>query len=178
MAGKPYHKFSELGDWFACLRKLETWLILGMPDGGDNLDGMRRVFLPSHGFAVCWRFWVEADITLYVDELKVDDDAKRFVFPYTCDQIKVDAGHSDMALFVCPKYVFTDLFLRAKFDELPVKTGRIFKIQLLQSDIMVAGDIECKIHGVHSVHLSAISLARKGVRASSTVFGGGRLLVG
>ena len=76
MAEKPYHKFSELGDWFACLRKLETWLILGMPDGGDNLDGMRRVFLPSHGFAVCWRFWVEADITLYVDEFKVDDDAK------------------------------------------------------------------------------------------------------
>ncbi len=101
MAEKPYHKFSELGDWFACLRKLETWLILGMPDGGDNLDGMRRVFLPSHGFAVCWRFWVEADITLYVDEFKVDDDAKRFVFPYTCDQIKIDAGHSDMALFVC-----------------------------------------------------------------------------
>ncbi|MEO3959380.1 toprim domain-containing protein, partial [Chromobacterium piscinae] len=61
----------------ARLRKLEPWLVPGMPGGGERLEGTRRVQLPGHDFAVYWRFRVKEDFTQYVDEFKTDDDGKR-----------------------------------------------------------------------------------------------------
>lgn len=52
------------------LRRLEPWLIPGMPGGGDNMEGTRRVFLPSHDFAVYWRFRVKDDFTQFVEKYK------------------------------------------------------------------------------------------------------------
>lgn len=61
----------------ARLRKLEPWLIPGMPGGGERLEGTRRVFLPGHDFGVYWRYRVKEDFTQYVDEFKTDDDGNR-----------------------------------------------------------------------------------------------------
>ncbi len=59
------------------LRKIEEWLIPGMPGGGERLQGTRRIFLPDHDFKVYWRYRVREDFTQYVDEWKDDDDGKR-----------------------------------------------------------------------------------------------------
>jgi len=55
------------------LKRLEHWLIPGMPGGGERLEGTRRVFLPSHDFAVYWRFRVKEDFTQYVQKYKEGD---------------------------------------------------------------------------------------------------------
>lgn len=52
------------------LKRLEPWLIPGMPGGGERLEGTRRIFLPSHDFAVYWRFRVKEDFTQYVQKYK------------------------------------------------------------------------------------------------------------
>lgn len=67
------------------LRKLEPWLIPGMPgaesrEDGHTLEGRKRVFLPGHDLAVYWRFRCREDFTQYVDEYKddkEDENAKR-----------------------------------------------------------------------------------------------------
>lgn len=59
------------------LKHLETWLIPGMPGGGERLAGSRRVFLPDQDFKVYWRYRVREDFTQYVDEFKDDDDGRR-----------------------------------------------------------------------------------------------------
>lgn len=59
------------------LRKLDEWLIPGMPGGGDNLAGTRRVHLPDHDSKVYWRYRVREDFTQYVEEWKDDDDGNR-----------------------------------------------------------------------------------------------------
>ena len=50
--------------------------------------------------------------------------------------------------------------LRDKFNALPIKTGRIFKQQLMASGVVMAGheDIERVIQGRRTAHLTAISL--------------------
>lgn len=55
------------------LKRLEPWLIPGMPGGGERLEGTRRVFLPSHDFAVYWRFRVKEDFTQFVQKYKEDE---------------------------------------------------------------------------------------------------------
>ncbi|SOY55786.1 toprim domain-containing protein [Cupriavidus taiwanensis] len=52
------------------LKRLEPWLIPGMPGGGEHMEGTRRVFLPSHDFAVYWRFRVKEDFTQFVEKYK------------------------------------------------------------------------------------------------------------
>ena len=61
------------------LRKLDHWLIPGMPGGGEpgSLAGRRRVFLPEQDFKVYWRFRTLDDFTQYVVDFKEDDDGKR-----------------------------------------------------------------------------------------------------
>lgn len=62
---------------WACLRRLESWLISGMPGGGARLSGTRRIFLPEHDNKVYWRYRVREDFTQYVDEFKDNDDGHR-----------------------------------------------------------------------------------------------------
>ncbi|MBV8271640.1 MAG: toprim domain-containing protein [Cupriavidus sp.] len=52
------------------IKRLEAWLIPGMPGGGDGLEGTRRIFLPSQDFTVYWRFRVKEDFTQYVKEYR------------------------------------------------------------------------------------------------------------
>lgn len=56
------------------LKVLEPWLIPGMPGGGDNLEGTRRVFLPGHDFGTYWRYRVKEDFTHYVEKFKDNPD--------------------------------------------------------------------------------------------------------
>jgi len=58
------------------LRTLETWLIPGMPGGGERLHGTRRVFLRDIDFKVYWRYRVLEDFTQFVDERREGDDGK------------------------------------------------------------------------------------------------------
>lgn len=58
----------------ARMRRLEAWLIPGMPGGGERLSGTRRVFLPPHDFGIYWRFRVKEDFTQYVEKFKDADD--------------------------------------------------------------------------------------------------------
>jgi hypothetical protein len=58
------------------LRKLEGWIIPGMPGGGERTKGCGRIWLPSHDYAEYWRFRATEDFTRYVSEWKdVTDDA-------------------------------------------------------------------------------------------------------
>ncbi|NMG72292.1 toprim domain-containing protein [Parazoarcus communis] len=71
-------KAQGVDDLWTRLRKLDGWLIPGMPGGGEpgSLDGRRRVFLPEHDFKVYWRFRTREDFTQYVVDFK-DDDGRR-----------------------------------------------------------------------------------------------------
>jgi hypothetical protein len=59
------------------LRKLEPWLIPGMPGGGERLAGSRRIFLPEQDYKVYWRYRVREDFTQYVDEYREGDDGNK-----------------------------------------------------------------------------------------------------
>lgn len=59
------------------LKRIDSWLIPGMPGGGERLAGTSRVWLPPHDFKVYWRYRVIDEFTQYVEEFKDDDDGKR-----------------------------------------------------------------------------------------------------
>ncbi|RIQ34695.1 hypothetical protein D0849_08740 [Bordetella avium] len=63
-----------VGELTRRLKMLEPWLIPGMPGGGDNLEGTRRVFLPGHDFGTYWRYRVKEDFTHYVEKFKDNPD--------------------------------------------------------------------------------------------------------
>lgn len=52
---------------------LEPWIIQGLP-GKDPPSGKSRLFLPSHDWAIYWRYRCKEDFTAYVD--KIDDDGE------------------------------------------------------------------------------------------------------
>lgn len=60
------------------LRKLEPWLIAGMPalnsEQRGQSAGRQRVWLPGHDWSVYWRFRQMDDFTQYVDEFKDSRD--------------------------------------------------------------------------------------------------------
>ncbi|MGS1108932.1 toprim domain-containing protein [Achromobacter anxifer] len=95
-------------------------------------------------------------------------EARRFLFPYTFDRVLDEDGQEQMALFLRPNHVMDHLstapHLRAKFDALPVKTGRIFKDQLMKSDVvaMASGkpmdEVEKRIRGQRAARLTGIRL--------------------
>jgi len=95
-------------------------------------------------------------------------EAKRFAFPYVWDRVLDEDGKEVYALFLRPNHVMDHLstatHLRAKFDSLPIKTGRIFKQQLLQSGVVASAngelldDVEKRVRGQRSAHMAAIRL--------------------
>jgi hypothetical protein len=56
------------------LKRVEPWLIPGMPGTGDS-KGKPRLYLPGHDFARYWRFRVKDDFTTLITEMKKDDEA-------------------------------------------------------------------------------------------------------
>ncbi|EEG08193.1 toprim domain-containing protein [Pseudogulbenkiania ferrooxidans] len=89
--------------------------------------------------------------------------AQRFEHPYCWDTLVVD-GREEECLFVLPSHVMDHIstapHLRAKFDHLPVKTGRIFKRQLLQSGVVVDEDVEKTVGRRRQAHMVAISVSK------------------
>jgi len=123
----------------------------------DDLIGEMNAHLAdTDGTRLPW-VWI---MEILLSEL----EAKRYEHPYTWDTLKGPSGKAEMALFIRPNHVMDHLstapHLRAKFDALPVKTGRIFKAQLLQSGAVLADDAEKTIRGRRTGHLTAISLAK------------------
>ncbi|WP_293765911.1 toprim domain-containing protein [uncultured Aquitalea sp.] len=144
---------------------LTSWALLcefaeiDLQQGGfidDLLAEMNSHIVDTDGTRLPW-VWI---MEILLSEL----DAHRYEHPYCWDTFKTADGHSDMALFIRPNHVMDHLstanHLRGKYDALPVKTGRIFKSQLLQSGVVLADDIEKTIHGRRHGHLTAISLAK------------------
>lgn len=58
----------------AALKKLEQWLIPGMP--GKEHASKPRIFLPSHDYQTYWRYRVRPDFTFYVDKVDTTDDGE------------------------------------------------------------------------------------------------------
>lgn len=95
-------------------------------------------------------------------------EARRFLFPYTFDRVVDDDGQDQMALFLRPNHVMDHLstapHLRAKFDGLPIKTGRIFKEQLMKSGVVATAggkpmdEVEKRIRGQRAARLTAVRL--------------------
>lgn len=55
------------------LEALEPWVIPGM-SGKDGPRGQQRVYLPSHDFAVYWRFRAKQDFTSFVGKIEKNED--------------------------------------------------------------------------------------------------------
>ena len=95
-------------------------------------------------------------------------DANRFEHPFCWEPAVDEDGKEDTILFIRPAHIMDHLstanHLRAKFDSLPVKTGRIFKSQLLASGVIakkngeVQDDVEKSIQRKRVGHMTAISL--------------------
>ncbi|MDH4450817.1 MAG: toprim domain-containing protein [Rhodoferax sp.] len=55
------------------LRRLQEWMIPGMP-GDANRLGKPRLFLPSHDYMVYWKYRVQEDFTKVIGKTTKDDD--------------------------------------------------------------------------------------------------------
>lgn len=56
------------------LKKIEPWLIPGLPGKGTENLGRPRIFLPGHDYAKYWRFRVKSDFTSYVDKVEKNEE--------------------------------------------------------------------------------------------------------
>lgn len=130
----------------------------GFPD--SVMSEMNTHISDANGTRLPW-LWI---MEIVLSEI----EARRFLFPYTFDRVLDEDGQEQMALFLRPNHVMDHLstapHLRAKFDALPVKTGRIFKDQLMKSDVvaMAAGkpmdEVEKRIRGQRAARLTGIRL--------------------
>lgn len=67
------------------LRRLEPWLIPGLPGQSDLLRGRARVYLPSHDYAQYWRYRVKEDFVSLVTKRDEDEDgAERMKYEDLC----------------------------------------------------------------------------------------------
>lgn len=55
------------------MKKLDGWLIPGLPGNLDLLRGRTRVFLPPQDYAQYWRFRLKEDYTSYITKYQKDD---------------------------------------------------------------------------------------------------------
>ncbi|WP_235816922.1 toprim domain-containing protein [Bordetella ansorpii] len=127
----------------------------------DLLTEMNVHIAETNGTRLPW-VWI-------MEILLSEIEARRYDYPYTWDKVQTDAGDETL-LYLRPNHVMDHLstasHLRAKFDALPVKTGRIFKQQLLQSGVVatingkLVEDADRIIRGQRTARLTAIRLAK------------------
>lgn len=148
---------------------LTAWMLVCEFAGIDSLQGgfidsvvteMNTHIADTSGTRLPW-VWI---MEIVLSEI----EARRFLFPYTFDRVVDDDGQDQMALFLRPNHVMDHLstapHLRAKFDGLPIKTGRIFKEQLMKSGVVATGggrpmdEVEKRIRGQRAARLTAIRL--------------------
>ncbi len=122
----------------------------------DLITEMNQHMADTDGARLPW-VWI---MEILLSEL----DAKRFDYPFCWDYIVNDDGEREMALFIRANHVMDHIstanHLRDKFNHLPIKTGRIFKRQLLQSNVVIKDDVEKSIRAQRTAHLTAISLSQ------------------
>ena len=91
-------------------------------------------------------------------------EAGRYEHPYCWDVLHADDGQPHVCLCLRAPHVMDHIstapHLRQKYDALPIKTGRVFKRQLLESGVTLDDDIERTVRGRRSAHMTAISLER------------------
>ncbi|WP_205730879.1 toprim domain-containing protein [Bordetella hinzii] len=127
----------------------------------DLMAEMNAHIVDTNGTRLPW-VWI---MEIVLSEI----EAQRFAYPYTWDKVLTDDGE-DVALFVRPNHIMDHIstapHLRVKFDTLPIKTGRIFKQQLMQSGVVVSYDgkplenVDKIIRGSRAQRMTAISLAK------------------
>ncbi|MBU0592472.1 MAG: toprim domain-containing protein [Gammaproteobacteria bacterium] len=83
-----YLKASSPFELQMALKKIEPWLIPGLPGGGTEAErevaskpGRSRVYLPGHDFAKYWRYRVKEDFTSTL-EIKKDPDTDKEILSY------------------------------------------------------------------------------------------------
>jgi hypothetical protein len=128
----------------------------------DVLTEMNVHIADTNGTRLPW-VWI---MEILLSEL----EARRFEYPFCWDTVTTDSGEKEVALFIRPNHVMDHLstasHLRGKFDGLPIKTGRIFKQQLMQSGVVLTqggkplDDVEKRIRGQRTARMTAISLSR------------------
>ncbi len=120
----------------------------------DTIAEMNSHLMDTDGTRLPW-VWI---MEILLSEL----DAKRYDHPFLWER---DHQHG-WVLFLRPNHVMDHIgtanHLRDKFNHLPIKTGRIFKRQLMASGVVVPGleDVERSIQGKRTAHLTGISLAK------------------
>jgi hypothetical protein len=125
---------------------LTTWDLLcefagiNLREGGfikDLMGEMNAHISETDGIRLPWVFIME----ILLSEIESD----QFKHSYTWDEIMDEAGNTHVALMLRPSHVMDHLstapYLRAKFDALPIKTGRVFKSQLMSSGVVVCDDV-------------------------------------
>ncbi|GHU17811.1 hypothetical protein FACS189475_02240 [Betaproteobacteria bacterium] len=122
----------------------------------DLIGEMNAHLGETEGLRLPWVFIME----ILLSEI----DSEQFKHPYTWDEITDEAGNAHVALMLRPSHVMDHLstapHLRVKFDALPIKTGRVFKSQLMNSGVVVCDDVTRVIGRHRTQHLAAISLER------------------
>lgn len=119
----------------------------------DLVVEMNHHLSDTDGTRLPW-VWI---MEIFLSEL----EAKRFEHPFCWDKI-----NGQWALLTRPNYIMDHIssssHLRDKFNALPIKTGRIFKQQLMASGVVMPGheDVERVIGGRRTAHLTAISLEK------------------
>ena len=127
----------------------------------DLLTEMNVHISDTNGTRLPW-VWI---MEILLSEL----EAKRYEYPYAWDNVKTDAG-TETILYLRPNHVMdhlsTSSHLRAKFDALPVKTGRIFKQQLMASGVVATAggkpidNADKIIRGQRTARLTGIRLSQ------------------
>lgn len=119
----------------------------------DCIAEMNSHLMDTDGTRLPW-VWI---MEILLSEL----EAKRFEHPFLWERI-----NGKWALLLRPNHVMDHIstanHLRDKYNHLPIKTGRIFKRQLMASGVVIEGceDIERTIRGRRTAHLTAISLEK------------------
>lgn len=123
---------------------------------GDLIGEMNCHIAETNGVRLPW-VWI---MEILLSEL----ESKRYDHPYAWGNAVNESGHSELALFLRPAHVMDHIstapHLRSKFDSLPIKTGRVFKQQLMGSGVVIEEDAERTIRGYRTAHLAAISIKR------------------
>ncbi|MDR1934270.1 MAG: toprim domain-containing protein [Candidatus Accumulibacter sp.] len=122
----------------------------------DLMSEMNAHISETDGLRLPW-VWI-------MEILLSEVDSEQFKHPHIWDEIMDEAGNRQVALMLRPSHVMDHLstapHLRAKFDALPIKSGRVFKSQLMSNGVVIADDVERVIGGHRTQHLAAIGLER------------------
>lgn len=117
----------------------------------DGIAEMNSHLMDTDGTRLPW-VWI---MEILLSEL----EAKHYEHPFLWERVEGEWVLMLRANHVMD-HISTANHLRDKYNHLPIKTGRVFKRQLMASGVVVKGmeDVERTISGRRTAHLTAISL--------------------